>query len=151
LTRPNDWEARNRIVDDLETNLLVEAGAGSGKTTSLVGRMVSLIRTGSAQVDRIAAITFTNKAADELRERFRLALEKSLSSTDHAEEKQRYAAAMEGLDQNFIGTIHAFCGMLLRERPVEAGLDPAFRELDEQAASGGGIPKPLLGRLLIAA
>jgi ATP-dependent helicase/nuclease subunit A len=133
LTRPNDWEARNRIVDDLETNLLVEAGAGSGKTTSLVGRMVSLIRTGSAQVDRIAAITFTNKAADELRERFRLALEKSLSNAEDVGEKQRYATAMEGLDQNFIGTIHAFCGMLLRERPVEAGLDPAFRELDEQA------------------
>ncbi|MGQ7890684.1 UvrD-helicase domain-containing protein [Paenibacillus sp. WC2504] len=135
MTRPNDWEARNRIIDDLNTNLLVEAGAGSGKTTSLVGRMVSLIRTGSAQVDRIAAITFTNKAADELRERFRLALEKSLSSAKDAGEKQRFAAAMEGLDQNFIGTIHAFCGMLLRERPVEAGLDPAFRELDEIAGA----------------
>lgn len=133
MTRPSDWEARNRIVDDLETNLLVEAGAGSGKTTSLVGRMVSLIRTGSAQVDRIAAITFTNKAADELRERFRLALEKSLSSAEDVGERQRYADAMEGLDQNFIGTIHAFCGMLLRDRPVEAGLDPAFRELNEQA------------------
>ncbi|REK76072.1 UvrD-helicase domain-containing protein [Paenibacillus paeoniae] len=133
MSRPSDWEARNRIEDDLETNLLVEAGAGSGKTTSLVGRMVSLIRTGKTQVGRIAAITFTNKAADELRERFRLALEKSLSHADDAVEKERYAAAMEGLDQNFIGTIHAFCGMLLRERPVEAGLDPAFRELDEQA------------------
>ncbi|MDQ0917575.1 exodeoxyribonuclease V subunit beta [Paenibacillus sp. V4I5] len=134
MTRPNDWVARNRIEDDLQTNLLVEAGAGSGKTTSLVGRMISLIRTGNAQVKSIVAITFTNKAADELRERFRLALEKSLSNALDPGEKQRYAAAMEGLDQIFIGTIHAFCGMLLRERPVEAGLDPAFKELDEQAS-----------------
>ncbi|MEC0269725.1 UvrD-helicase domain-containing protein [Paenibacillus anseongense] len=133
MTRPNDWEARNRILEDLETNLLVEAGAGSGKTTSLVGRMVSLIRTGAATVDQIAAITFTNKAADELRERFRLALEKALGSTADQAKKQRFAIAMEQLDVNFIGTIHSFCGMLLRERPVEAGLDPTFQELDEQA------------------
>ncbi|MBP1154503.1 MULTISPECIES: UvrD-helicase domain-containing protein [unclassified Paenibacillus] len=132
MIKPSDIEARKRISEDLETTFVVEAGAGSGKTTSLVGRMVSLIRTGTARVDQLAAITFTNKAADELKERFRLDLERSLQVAGD-QEKTRLSAALECLDQGFIGTIHAFCGMLLRERPVEAGVDPAFRELDEQA------------------
>ena len=71
---PADQEARDRIATDLDTNLLVEAGAGSGKTTSLVARMLSLVARGTP-VDRIAAVTFTRKAANELRERFQLALE----------------------------------------------------------------------------
>lgn len=132
MIKPGDIEARKRIVEDLETTFIVEAGAGSGKTTSLVGRMVSLIRTGAARADQLAAITFTNKAADELKERFRMDLERSLLVAGD-QEKTRLSAALECLDHIFIGTIHAFCGMLLRERPVEAGMDPAFRELDEQA------------------
>ncbi|MGI2295664.1 UvrD-helicase domain-containing protein [Paenibacillus sp. GXUN7292] len=73
---PADQADRDRIADDLDTTFLVEAGAGSGKTTSLVGRLLALIESGT-RVDQIAAITFTNKAADELKERFRLALEKA--------------------------------------------------------------------------
>ena len=65
-----DQDQRDRIAADLGTNLLVEAGAGSGKTRSLVDRLVALIRTGTAQIDQIAAVTFTRKAAAELRERF---------------------------------------------------------------------------------
>jgi len=73
---PPDQANRDRIATDLETNLLVEAGAGSGKTTAMVGRMAELIRTGRAEVDEIAAVTFTRKAAAELRERFQEHLEK---------------------------------------------------------------------------
>jgi len=61
-------------VEDLERNLLVEAGAGSGKTTSLVDRMVALVRNRACTVDRIAAVTFTRKAAAELRQRFQVKL-----------------------------------------------------------------------------
>ena len=62
-TRPlPDEDARHRIREDLQRNLLVEAGAGSGKTTSLIDRMVALVRRGACTVDRIAAVTFTRKA-----------------------------------------------------------------------------------------
>ncbi|MFC5648604.1 UvrD-helicase domain-containing protein [Paenibacillus solisilvae] len=125
-----DDEARSRILSDLNTTLMVEAGAGSGKTTSLVGRMLSLVRTGASSVQAIAAITFTNKASEELWERFRLALERESNRT-HGVEQERLQAALRHIDQCFIGTIHSFCGMLLRERPIEAGLDPLFVEIDE--------------------
>ncbi|MHA6482862.1 UvrD-helicase domain-containing protein [Paenibacillus sp. strain BS8-2] len=134
-----DQPDRERILTDLGTTLLVEAGAGSGKTTSLVGRLMGLILSG-VPVHEIAAITFTNKAADEMKERFRLALEKasrnvsdSLSNEEEGDERGRLLAdALANLDLLFIGTIHSFCGSLLRERPLEAELDPSFEELDEE-------------------
>lgn len=129
----DDQSARERIRTDLETTLLVEAGAGSGKTTSLVGRMLSLIETGAARAEQIAAITFTRKAADELRARFRLALERRIRETD-GEPRQRLRQALQDADRCTMATIHSFCGRLLRERPIEAGLDPQFRELEEEEA-----------------
>lgn len=73
-----DQEAREKITNVLNQNFLVEAGAGSGKTTSLVDRMVNLIYTGTAKIDEVVAITFTKKAADELKTRFLTVLEKSV-------------------------------------------------------------------------
>jgi ATP-dependent helicase/nuclease subunit A len=126
-----DQDARDRIQHDLDINLLVEAGAGAGKTSEMVRRMVALVRTGVARVDEVAAVTFTRKAAAELRERFQTALETELRSALAAGDTAaaaRLDAALRGIDQSFLGTIHAFCARLLRERPLDAGLDPAFRE-----------------------
>ncbi len=130
-----DEQARERILHDLDTTFLVEAGAGSGKTTSLVGRMLNLVKTGRTKVQHIAAITFTNKAAAELQTRFRMKLETEARSSSNEVERQRLEAAMQHLNEMFIGTIHSFCGQLLRQRPIEAKLDPAFTELDEQQSS----------------
>lgn len=128
-----DAQARRRISEDLDTNLLVEAGAGSGKTTALVGRMVALVEGGAAEVEAIAAVTFTRKAAAELRERFQMALEERLVALslegEGGEGAERVAAALENIHRAFIGTIHAFCARLLREHPLEVGLDPGFQEL----------------------
>ncbi|MHC4924502.1 MAG: UvrD-helicase domain-containing protein, partial [Planctomycetota bacterium] len=128
-----DAEARRRIQDDLDTNLLVEAGAGSGKTTELVARMVALVESGTARVDEIAAVTFTRKAAGELRERFQTRLEERLLEAAESGEGDDtlglLSKALEEIDRGFIGTIHAFCARLLRERPLDVGLDPAFQEL----------------------
>ncbi|HSJ32303.1 MAG TPA: UvrD-helicase domain-containing protein [Longimicrobiales bacterium] len=126
-----DADARERIRTDLTTNLLVEAGAGAGKTTEMVQRMVALVRTGTAQVHQLAAVTFTRKAAAELRERFQTALERELRAAldaGDADTAERIDAALREIDRAFLGTIHAFCARLLRERPLDAGLDPAFRE-----------------------
>ncbi|HSA96224.1 MAG TPA: UvrD-helicase domain-containing protein, partial [Acidobacteriota bacterium] len=73
-----DQASRVRISRDLDTTFLVEAGAGSGKTKSLVDRMVALIAEGRATIQAMAAVTFTRKAAAHLRERFQVAIEQSL-------------------------------------------------------------------------
>ncbi|MYC97764.1 MAG: AAA family ATPase [Gammaproteobacteria bacterium] len=132
---PVDEDQRQRVRTELRTSLLVEAGAGSGKTTLLVDRMVALVEGGEAEVARIAAVTFTRKAAAELRERFQVALERRYREARHdpaeGERAARLRDAIDGIDRAFLGTIHAFCARLLRERPIEAGLDPEFQEAQE--------------------
>jgi len=125
-----DEDARRAIREDLETSLLVEAAAGTGKTTSLIDRMTALIRTGTTTVERLSAVTFTIKAAAELSERFQTSLEAAARGASGLE-RARLEAALDRLDSAFVGTIHAFCARLLRERPVEAGADPGFAEMDE--------------------
>ncbi|MGE0160277.1 MAG: UvrD-helicase domain-containing protein [Gemmatimonadales bacterium] len=130
-----DRDARAAIGADLDTNLLVEAGAGSGKTTELVTRMVALLETGTARADEIAAVTFTRKAAGELRERFQAALETRIAELRAAGATsdiafERLVTGLDEIERSFVGTIHAFCARLLRERPLEVGLDPAFEEME---------------------
>src|SRR5688500_13544107 len=79
-----DQISRQRIAQALDTNLLVEAGAGAGKTTAMIARMLALVATARAQVEHIAAVTFTRKAAAELRERFQNKLEESINDARNA-------------------------------------------------------------------
>jgi ATP-dependent helicase/nuclease subunit A len=125
-----DKSVRESISTELDKTMMVEAGAGSGKTTSLVNRMVALIGERKTTIEKISAVTFTRKAAAELRERFQIELEKSFQGSVN-EKKERFGRALADLEQVFTGTIHSFCARLLRERPVEAGVDPAFEEMDE--------------------
>lgn len=126
-----DQEQRDKITKELTKNFLVEAGAGSGKTHSLVERMVNLIISGTFNIGQIVAITFTRKAADELKERFQSGLEKRRKQTDDLIIRQRIEKALADFDQCYLGTVHAFCARILRERPIEAGLDFDFVELDD--------------------
>ena len=128
---PPDEAVRRRIREDLGTTLLVEAAAGTGKTTCMVDRMLALVRTGTARPEGIVAVTFTKKAAGELRRRFREKLQQAVAAATAEAERARLAAALDRIDSMVIGTIHSFAGRLLRERPIEAGVDPGFRELDE--------------------
>lgn len=132
---PVDEDQRRRVRTELGTSFLVEAGAGSGKTTLLVDRMVALVESGTADVSRIAAVTFTRKAAAELRERFQVVLERryreARTGPEETERAARLRRAIDRIDRAFLGTIHAFCARLLRERPIEAGLDPDFQEAQE--------------------
>ncbi len=113
----------------LDYTALVEAGAGTGKTSVLVDRLLSIVRAGVG-VSRVVAITFTEKAAGELRVRFRTDLEKAARAAE-GPEAETLDAALREIDRANIGTIHGFCAQLLRERPVEAGIDPDFGVADQ--------------------
>jgi ATP-dependent helicase/nuclease subunit A len=157
-----DAEARRRIESDLGSTLFVEAGAGSGKTTALVSRIVSLVREGVAEIQNIAAITFTEAAAAELRLRVRQALqagatppsdravqlsfESATAATAAAaptavlvppapsdESRKRCEAALACIDEAPISTIHGFCQRVLAGHPIEAGLPPQIEVMDEMA------------------
>jgi ATP-dependent helicase/nuclease subunit A len=127
----NDQRTRDRIVSELDKNLLVEAGAGSGKTHMMAARMAAGVASGAYAIERMAAVTFTRKAAAELRGRFQLALESELALASDVSRANRLQSALSNLERFFAGTIHSFCAHLLRERPVEAGVSPGFTELEE--------------------
>ncbi|MGZ4769332.1 MAG: UvrD-helicase domain-containing protein [Ilumatobacteraceae bacterium] len=102
------------VEADPEESMAVSAGAGSGKTTSLVGRVAALIARPGVQLSQLVVITFTDKAAREVSHRLRRALGDSVP-----------------LDDAYIGTIHGFCQSVLRRYPIEAGLPPKFTTADE--------------------
>ncbi len=150
---------RERAIRTMDANLVVTAGAGTGKTTLLVERLVALVvrEPDPITVTDLVALTFTNKASAELVVRFRERLDALAGAADetgsdsHAarqarEDLERLAAwtrtsaaavqarlraALAGLDRAHLGTIHGFAATLLRLFPIEAGVDPRFAEADE--------------------
>ena len=128
---PSDESSRRTILQSLSQNIFVEAGAGTGKTTILVGRIVNLIESGLATIDSIAAITFTNSAAEELRIRIREKLD--LSSEDQSKttiQRDRASQGVRDIDKATISTLHGFASSILRLKPLEAGLPPGFAIMD---------------------
>ncbi len=116
-------------------NLWIEAGAGTGKTTLLVARIFSLL-TDAASPTRlrdIAAITFTEKAAGELKVKIRERVERALREEKREREQSILRQAIEDLEIAPISTLHAFAFSLLKERPVEAGIDPNAGPDDDAA------------------
>ena len=135
MTALLDQQARDQIASALDETLVVEAAAGTGKTTALVQRMVRILATGRAQMDGLVAVTFTEKAAGELKLRLRQELENERAAVRlPAEERAALEAALRSLEDAQIGTIHGFCADLLKEYPVEAGVDPLFVVLTEDQA-----------------
>jgi len=123
-----DEEHRKTIRQELDTTLFVEAAAGTGKTTELVRRMIAVLLGGRTTLGRMVALTFTDKAAGELKLRLREAIEREREGQPHLD------IALRELEAAQIGTIHSFCAELLRERPVEACVDPLFETAaDDQA------------------
>lgn len=137
---PPDQRARDAIVHERGCNVAVVAGAGTGKTKTIIDRAVELLAPTAAgatptPIQRMALITFTRRAAGELRFRIRehllRALEREARLSGPRAEQLR--AALANLDAAFIGTIHGFADRLLRLRPVEAALSPAYALIDDNA------------------
>jgi ATP-dependent exoDNAse (exonuclease V) beta subunit len=126
-----DDDARRAIAEDLDDTLVVEAAAGTGKTTELVNRILAVLAAGRAKMTEIVAVTFTEKAAGELKLRLRERLEVERAATSDAAVRERLEHALETLEEAHVNTIHGFCADLLRERTVEARVDPLFTVLTE--------------------
>lgn len=122
-----DQAARDAVVNELDSTLFLEAGAGSGKTSCLVGRFIALVESG-IPADHIAAITFTEKAAAELVDRIRSELRRRAPDSGSCRD------ALLVLDSAAIGTLHAFAQRILTEHAIEAGLPPRFTVHDEIAS-----------------
>ena len=120
---------------EIKKHISVTAGPGSGKTTVLVERYLHILRKNPhLNIDQIVAITFTNRAANEMRERLRTELDLILQ-TSSDDIRRRWLNYKRTLDGAVITTIHGFCARLLREFPVEARVDPQFLLLDEHRAA----------------
>src|SRR6266498_2023977 len=130
-----DRAARDRIRNDLDTTLVVEAAAGTGKTSELIRRLLSGICSGHLKLASTVAVTFTEFAAGELKLRLRSAIEKARQDPDCSAEATEYLLeALRELEEARVGTIHSFCADLLREHPVEAGIDPLFEVAPDDRA-----------------
>ena len=130
-----DQAERERIRSSLDETLVVEAAAGTGKTSELVARLVNVLAEGRGSVQTIAALTFTEKAAGELKLRLRAGLEEERERAPEGDARRtRLEDAMAHLEEARVSTIHGFCNDLLHERPVEARVDPAFEVFAEPEA-----------------
>ncbi|CAM3825825.1 UvrD-helicase domain-containing protein [Smaragdicoccus niigatensis] len=127
-----DEAARRQITTATGSTLFVNAGAGSGKTSALVKRVYAMVMEGGVSLQNIAAVTFTEKAGAELRDRLRSEFEKARRNG-----KMKVAAdqALDELDSAAIGTLHSFAQRLLSEHPIDAGLPPLVEVLDEVGSS----------------
>jgi ATP-dependent helicase/nuclease subunit A len=130
-----DQAERDRLVRELDATLFVEAGAGTGKTTAVVSRIVAMVAAGVLRMERLVAITFTIAAAGELRVRIREGLETAAATAVAAERRSRLLSAAVEVDRARIETIHAFCSALLRMHPLEAGLPPDLETLADLAGA----------------
>jgi len=134
----SSYSADQDSLFQFNENICLCAGAGSGKTSVLVKMYLSLISGESSfndpiPIEQIVAITFTEKAAAEMKRRVREAIERKILES---EERTSWEKRLRSLENSHIKTIHSFCAGILRENPVEAAIDPHFTVLDDYEASG---------------
>ncbi len=134
-SQPRELKPEQKIAaHTLDRHLSVTAGPGAGKTFVLVERYLEILRAKKASVENIVAITFTNRAANEMRQRVRDRIDSLLRTSSDAE-RQTWLRHKRTLEAGVITTIHGFCSRLLHEFPVEANIDPQFVLLDEHQAA----------------
>ena len=119
-------DEQRRAIDARGTNILLSAAAGSGKTTVLVERVLELIASGDTRIDRMLIVTFTRAASSDMRAKLSLELGRRAGEGDAICREQQLL-----LDRASITTLHGFCAEFLRTHFESAGVDPAFRVLDD--------------------
>ncbi len=140
LNDPPLTAQQQAVLEARDISVSLAAGAGCGKTFALTARFLAEVdptKDGSAELDELVAITFTDAAAREMRDRIRKRCFERMQAevaSGQAEEARRWQRLMRSIDAARISTIHSFCTELLREHAIEAGLDPQFDVLDAAAA-----------------
>ena len=124
-------DQQHEAVYRRDVSVVLSSGAGCGKTHVLTQRYLSHLAEDGAEVSQIVAITFTERAARQMRQRIRKAIVETLGGIENDEEAARWEQHLRALETAQISTIHAFCANLLRLNAVEAGLDPRFEVLEE--------------------
>ena len=114
-------EAQKKAVQTVEKNILVSAGAGTGKTRVLVERILHLLRTQKATITELLVLTFTEKAANEIKTRL-----------SQGFREMSLVGPRRDLEKAAISTFHGFASRLLKEHPIEAGVDPDFRVIETE-------------------
>jgi len=128
----NDSKARIEVEKNFDDTLYLEAGAGTGKTTRLVNRIIAIILNGKANLQDIAVITFTEAAASELLDRIREYLEIKNSDINlTSEQRKQIQLSIDNIESASIQTLHSFAADLVRQSPIEAGITPGFEVSDE--------------------
>lgn len=120
---------------DLDRHISLTAGAGTGKTRVLVERYLRALREGRAGISGILALTFTEKAAAEMKIRLRRSFAEIIAAARPGDEARAWEEQLEQFRNPCISTFHSLCSSLLREFPIEAGVDPSFEVLDEAGAA----------------
>ncbi|MBT7617302.1 MAG: UvrD-helicase domain-containing protein [Calditrichaeota bacterium] len=128
---PLDNSQRETVRTEINSSMVVEAGAGTGKTTLLVDRIISLIENFS--INDIAAVTFTEKAAGELIERLRGKIEERLFDDGREGISLKMRKVLDEIDTAQVSTIHSFARTIVHERAIEAGLDPEISMIEPDA------------------
>ena len=125
---------QKKAIETIDSNLVVNAGAGTGKTTVLVERYLEILDRGQLEegreVESIVAITFTKKAAQEMIERVRTRLREKMEESG----QEKWKIFYRDIEKANISTIHSFCGNILRENTIELGLDPRFKILEDNSS-----------------
>ena len=126
-------DPQQQAIETIDKNLAVSAGAGTGKTKVLTERYIYILEHGKLEefkaIESIVAITFTNKATQEMIERIRKEIKKNFSKGP------KWRRFYRDLERANISTIHGFCSKILRENPIEANIDPYFEVLDDNISS----------------
>ena len=125
-----DSKARKIIETDFSRSMAVNAGAGSGKTHEMVLRIINGVKADLISMENIAVITFTRKAASEMRTRIIEGLNKLVTEEKNKLRRNKYEEQLIKAVTAQISTIHSFCAGILKEKPVEAGIDPSFEMIE---------------------
>ncbi|MBX7221647.1 MAG: UvrD-helicase domain-containing protein [Blastocatellia bacterium] len=127
--------AQQKAIYTLDRPLATTAGPGAGKTRVLVSRYLEILNQSGVELENIVAITFTTKAANEMRERVRKAIDVAIESNRGSMLENVWRERKRRLESGIITTIHGFCSRLLREYPIDAKVDPRFSTLDDYTAT----------------
>ena len=127
----NEDDKRKDIVNNCNSNCMIEAGAGAGKTTIIIDRIINQFKSGKIDASQLVVITFTKAAAGELRDRLSKKLVEALGKTTNEEEKDKLNKAIENQSLIQVSTIHSFCFRLLKERALDINLPLDVAMLEE--------------------